>query len=77
MVLSKPEENGMIDWIDILSKNVFKRLKSESYLCTKKKKNEKKVICILTIYVNDILLKGKNREIEGVRKKKIKEPFNI
>jgi len=34
MVLSKPEENGMIDWIDILSKNVFKRLKSESYLCT-------------------------------------------
>ena len=43
----------------------------------KKKKNEKKVICILTIYVNDILLKGKNREIEGVRKKKIKEPFNI
>jgi len=27
MVLSKPEENGMIDWIDILSKNVFKRLK--------------------------------------------------
>ena len=54
----------------------FKRLTSESYLHIKRN-NQNTITCILGVYVDDILITGKNKEIQNTKKKnKIKKRFN-
>ena len=58
-----------------LLKMNFRRIKSEPCLYVKFD-NDKNIICILSVYVDDILIAGKENEINNV-KKSIKEKFNI
>jgi len=53
----------------------LRRIKSEPYLYIKFD-NDKNIICILSVYANDILIAGKENEINNV-KKSIKEKFNF
>jgi len=67
------------EWNDKLNieliKIGFKRLKSEP--CVYIKINKKKeIVCILSVYVDDILIAGTTEEINGV-KESIKRKFNI
>ena len=67
------------EWNDKLNSELikigFKRLKSEP--CVYVKINERnKIVCILSVYVDDILIAGTNKDIDNV-KNSIKEKFNI
>ena len=53
----------------------FNRIKSEPYVYIKLNK-EKEIVCILSVYVNDILIAGTNQEINKV-KQSIQRKFNI
>jgi len=53
----------------------FNRAKSESCMYTKLDEN-KEIVCILSVYVDDILIAGINKEIDTV-KESIKREFNI
>jgi len=66
-------------WNDKLNEELlgmnFRRIKSEPCLYVKFD-NNKNIICILSVYVDDILIAGKENEINNV-KESIKERFNI
>jgi len=53
----------------------FSRLKSEPYVY-KKVNKKKEIICILSVYVDDILIAGTSNEI-NIEKESIKQKFNI
>jgi len=67
------------EWNDILNEELikigFNRLKSEPCVYTKLNKS-KEIICILSVYVDDILIAGTNQEINK-EKESIKRRFNI
>jgi hypothetical protein len=59
----------------VLTKIGFKRLRSDPCLYTKQNK-QGKIICIVTVYVDDILLTGEDKEIDTAKKLLNKE-FNV
>ena len=60
---------------DILIKIGFERLQSEPCVYIKKNKHNK-IICIIAVYVDDMLIAGKKRDVEII-KSEIKNQFEL